>query len=138
MLAKLQIWDTAGQEKWSPTMGSSYYRGADCCVLVYDATMHYTLDSIKQWLADFVQYTGVNVKTFPFIFIGNKIDMTDDICVTAQEGQEYADNLCKNNQHYRVSAKTGEGVNEAFDGLAQLVVSGLNLETSVTQLEDKF
>ena len=54
VLAKLQIWDTAGQEKWSPTMGSSYYRGADCCVLVYDATIHYTLDSIKQWLGDFV------------------------------------------------------------------------------------
>ena len=31
----LQIWDTAGQERFQ-SLGSAFYRGADCCVLVYD------------------------------------------------------------------------------------------------------
>lgn len=33
----LQIWDTAGQEKFR-SLGGAFYRGADCCVLVYDIT----------------------------------------------------------------------------------------------------
>lgn len=33
----MQIWDTAGQEKFR-SLGSAFYRGAECCVLVYDIT----------------------------------------------------------------------------------------------------
>ena len=33
----LQIWDTAGQETFN-SMGNMFYRGADCCVIVYDIT----------------------------------------------------------------------------------------------------
>ena len=33
----LQIWDTAGQERFQ-SLGSAFYRGADCCALVYDIT----------------------------------------------------------------------------------------------------
>jgi Ras-related protein Rab-7A len=31
----MQIWDTAGQERFQ-SLGVAFYRGADCCVLVYD------------------------------------------------------------------------------------------------------
>ena len=34
---KLQIWDTAGQEKFQ-SLGFAFYRGADCCALTYDIT----------------------------------------------------------------------------------------------------
>ena len=33
----LQIWDTAGQEKFQ-SLGYAYYRGAEGCALVYDIT----------------------------------------------------------------------------------------------------
>jgi Ras-related protein Rab-7A len=33
----LQIWDTAGQERFK-SLGSAFYKGADCCVLVFDIT----------------------------------------------------------------------------------------------------
>ena len=33
----LQIWDTAGQERFQ-SIGSAFYRGSDCCVIVYDIT----------------------------------------------------------------------------------------------------
>ena len=33
----LCIWDTAGQEKFQ-SLGYAFYRGADCCALVYDIT----------------------------------------------------------------------------------------------------
>lgn len=48
---KLQIWDTAGQEQFrSVTRG--YYRGAICCVLVYDITKRRSFRNIKKWLED--------------------------------------------------------------------------------------
>ena len=33
----LQIWDTAGQEKFQ-SLGYAFYRGADCVALCYDIT----------------------------------------------------------------------------------------------------
>lgn len=34
-LVTMQIWDTAGQERFQ-SLGVAFYRGSDCCVLVYD------------------------------------------------------------------------------------------------------
>ena len=34
---KIQIWDTAGQEKFR-TISGTYYRGADAIIMVYDIT----------------------------------------------------------------------------------------------------
>ncbi len=36
-IVTLQIWDTAGQERYQ-SLGTAFYRGADCCLLVYDTT----------------------------------------------------------------------------------------------------
>ena len=32
---RYEIWDTAGQERFQ-SLGNSFYRGADCCILVFD------------------------------------------------------------------------------------------------------
>ena len=37
LLAPGQIWDTAGQERFQ-SLGTAFFRGADCCVLVFDVT----------------------------------------------------------------------------------------------------
>ena len=36
-IPSIQIWDTAGQERFK-SLGSAFYRGSNCCVLVYDIT----------------------------------------------------------------------------------------------------
>ena len=42
-IVMLQIWDTAGQERYQ-SLGTAFYRGADCCFLVYDITNRRSLD----------------------------------------------------------------------------------------------
>ena len=37
-LITLQIWDTAGTERFS-AIGNQYFRGADGCILVYDGLL---------------------------------------------------------------------------------------------------
>jgi Ras-related protein Rab-8A len=46
---KLQIWDTAGQERFR-TITTSYFRGAQGILLVYDVTDRTTFLSIRNWV----------------------------------------------------------------------------------------
>jgi GTPase SAR1 family protein len=46
----LQIWDTAGQERFR-TITTSYFRGAQGILLVYDVTDRQTFVSIRNWVA---------------------------------------------------------------------------------------
>ena len=50
---KLTIWDTAGQERFQ-SLGVAFYRGADCCVLVYDVNAQKTFDNLETWRDEFL------------------------------------------------------------------------------------
>ncbi|VDN48902.1 unnamed protein product, partial [Dibothriocephalus latus] len=72
-VATLQIWDTAGQERFQ-SLGVAFYRGADCCVLVYDVTMPNTFKTLDSWRDEFlIQASPRDPENFPFVLIGNKI-----------------------------------------------------------------
>jgi GTPase SAR1 family protein len=84
---KLQIWDTAGHERFR-AITKSYYRGADVSVpvfaasaacffkgvlLVYDLTSTTSFDSITGWMASLNEHCE---RTVPRIIVGNKSDNT--------------------------------------------------------------
>ena len=48
-----QIWDTAGQERFQ-SLGVAFYRGADCCVLVYDVNTAKTFENLDNWRDEFL------------------------------------------------------------------------------------
>lgn len=48
-----QIWDTAGQERFQ-SLGSAFYRGADCCVLVFDVNNAKSFDDLDNWRDEFI------------------------------------------------------------------------------------
>lgn len=71
----LQIWDTAGQERFQ-SLGVAFYRGADCCVLVYDVTAPTTFKTMDSWRDEFlIQASPRDPENFPFVVLGNKIDL---------------------------------------------------------------
>lgn len=49
----MQIWDTAGQERFQ-SLGVAFYRGADCCVLVYDVNVMKSFDNLGNWRDEFL------------------------------------------------------------------------------------
>ncbi len=51
--ACMQIWDTAGQERFQ-SLGVAFYRGADCCVLVYDVNAQKSFDNLDTWRDEFL------------------------------------------------------------------------------------
>ncbi|KAG6472733.1 hypothetical protein ZIOFF_070210 [Zingiber officinale] len=52
-LVTLQIWDTAGQERFQ-SLGVAFYRGVDCCVLVYDVNVRRSFDTLDNWHDEFL------------------------------------------------------------------------------------
>ncbi|OWK02445.1 RAB7A [Cervus elaphus hippelaphus] len=74
-LVTMQIWDTAGQERFQ-SLGVAFYRGADCCVLVFDVTAPNTFKTLDSWRDEFlIQASPRDPENFPFVVLGNKIDL---------------------------------------------------------------
>ena len=74
-LSPAQIWDTAGQERFQ-SLGVAFYRGADCCVLVFDVTNSNSFKTLDSWRDEFlIQASPRDPENFPFVVLGNKIDL---------------------------------------------------------------
>ena len=84
---KLQIWDTAGQERFK-TITSSYYKGAQGIILVYDITDRQSFKDVENWLAEVEKHASENVIK---LLVGNKCDLESARAVTFEEGKEFAD-----------------------------------------------
>ena len=68
---KMQIWDTAGQEKYK-SITSHHYRKAVGALLVYDITRRITFDDCIKWYTELKNYTD---KECIICIIGNKLDI---------------------------------------------------------------
>ncbi|KAK4766828.1 hypothetical protein SAY87_008470 [Trapa incisa] len=119
-LVTLQIWDTAGQERFQ-SLGAAFYRGADCCVLVYDVNVLKSFESLSNWHLEFLkQANPANPETFPFILLGNKVDVDGghSCAVTEKRAREWCD-LKGSLPYFETSAKEDINIDEAFLCVAQ-------------------
>ncbi|GMT05863.1 hypothetical protein PENTCL1PPCAC_28037 [Pristionchus entomophagus] len=83
---KLQIFDTAGQERFR-SVTSAYYRDADALLLVYDIANRLSFENIRNWLGQIKDFAKDNVMV---TLIGNKCDLAAQRKVTVKEAQELA------------------------------------------------
>ena len=83
---KLQIWDTAGSEKFR-SVTRSYYRDCICCTIVYDITNKKSFKHVKKWLSDIRENSYEKVIT---LLIGNKKDLEDKREVSENDAREFA------------------------------------------------
>jgi Ras-related protein Rab-1A len=112
---QLQIWDTAGQEKFRKiTFG--LYRGAHGIILAYDITKKATLDNLDKWLKDITDYGGEKVTK---IVAGNKTDLETERVVTTQQGQDFAE--AHKLGFIETSAKSNKNVEDMFQLIANKI-----------------
>lgn len=109
---KLQLWDTAGQDRFR-TIVASYYRGCHGVVLVYDITDRESFEHVETWHQESQRLAPRQVF---YLLVGTKSDRTERE-VSEEEGQQLADRLGV--LFSEVSAKTGRGVDAAFLGLVE-------------------
>ncbi|XP_077169865.1 ras-related protein Rab-17 [Paroedura picta] len=110
---KLEIWDTAGQEKYH-SVCHLYYRGANAALLVYDITSKETFEKAKVWLSELEQEFLQN--EIIIILVGNKHDLSEVREVTTEEAREFANT--KSILYMETSAKSDYQVTELFTTLA--------------------
>jgi len=109
----LIVWDLAGEDEFQK-VSMDYLRGAAGYLLVADGTRLSTLETarmLRQRVAD-------NVGEIPFAFIVNKNDLSAEWEI---DDQAIADCQAAGWAVIRSSAKTGEGVEEAFKLLAEKI-----------------
>lgn len=131
-----QLWDTAGQERFQ-SLGVAFYRGADCCVLVFDVNNSKSFDALDSWRDEFlIQASPRDPDNFPFVVLGNKIDVEESkrvVCLgsemrgalrgrllmSRQISTKRAMTFCQSKggiPYFETSAKEAINVEQAFEG----------------------
>ena len=86
---KLQIWDTAGQEKYR-ALAKNMYRNAVGILIVYDVSKRKSFENIKKWVEEARQYASENASV---IVVGNKKDLVELREVSVEEAQSMTQEL---------------------------------------------
>ncbi|RIB24865.1 P-loop containing nucleoside triphosphate hydrolase protein [Gigaspora rosea] len=114
---KLTIWDTAGQERFR-TLTSSYYRGVQGVILVYDVSKRESFDQLDSWFGELNTYCSS--KDVVKMIVGNKVDKEHSRVISRKEAEAYARKM--QTLFIECSAKTRIGVKEAFDELVEKII----------------
>jgi Ras-related protein Rab-1A len=117
---KLQIWDTAGQERFR-TITSSYYRGAQGIILVYDCTDQESFSNVKQWMGEIDRYACENVNK---LLVGNKTDLVNEKVVDTATAKAFADSMVI--PFIETSAKNATNVEQCFLSMARDIKNRLS------------
>ena len=115
---RLTLWDTDGQERFN-RLNIQYFIGADGIILVCDITNKETFSRVGIWLED-IENSSIKGKV-EIIIIANKIDLEDQRKISENELKEFGEK--KNIKVFNTSAKTGEGIEQAFDYLINRLIN---------------
>lgn len=122
----LQIWDTAGQEKFK-SLSPIYFRNAAAAICVFSLTSRASFANIKSWIDSFHDVAGSRAIVY---IAANKCDLEHEFEVTVEEAKEWAAE--QNLKLFTTSAKTGEGIVAMFRELAEELYRVKGTRGSVT------
>ena len=116
---ELNIWDTAGQEKFH-ALGKHFYKDTYVVCLVYDITSQESLNHLKSiWYPDLQKY---GEKYTILAVVGNKSDLYEkDNLADENEAKQFANEIGAT--FMLTSAKNGEGVEKLFNTLVDRFLS---------------
>jgi small GTP-binding protein len=115
----LQIWDTAGSERYR-ALAPLYYRNAHGAILVYDMTSPDSFRDLESWHAALAGQAGPK----PVIMVaGTKCDLEAKRAVPQNDGKELAERYGAYGFR-ETSSLTGENVHELFTDMARGIISG--------------
>ena len=114
-IIKLRVLDTAGQEKFN-ALSESYYKQADCCLLMYDITSMESFERVKDY---YIKTIKKNCKEgIKIILLGNKTDLNNKRQVSDDDGKDLAE---ENGYIFMESScKDNYNVSDAFTALVEM------------------
>ena len=131
----LDIWDTAGQEKYK-SLTKFFYKDAAAAILVYDITQKDSFENMKNYWYEQLQEFGS--KNIILGVAGNKCDMYDKEEVNENEAKQFAEKI---GAFFGItSAKNNTGINDLFMNAANKFVDPnykINSEESKDKTESR-
>jgi Ras-related protein Rab-8A len=113
-IVKLQLWDTAGQDRFR-TIVHTYYRGAHAVLLVFAVDDRQSFENLHEWMGDVQRFATAGV---PVVLVGNKCDCRpEDVQVPDDEAEALAERMGA--VYAKTSARMNVGVDEAFTTLLE-------------------
>jgi small GTP-binding protein len=115
--AKYSFWDVAGSDQFHFLRENFLYE-SKAAIIVYSLEENElgneSFKHIEDWYNDIMKYCG----NIPIIIIGNKVDLVDETNLVNSKVQDFVN---KNNLlgFYLTSAKTGQGIVEAFNKIIE-------------------
>ena len=115
---KLQVWDSAGQERFRKSMTIHYYRNVDAIVFVYDITSEPSFESLTLWVEEYKHY-AIADKVIK-ILVGNKSDLTESKTVQSSVARKFAEQ--QDMPFFEVSSKSDDdkqNIDKIFTSIAE-------------------
>ncbi|MEM2109637.1 MAG: Rab family GTPase [Candidatus Odinarchaeota archaeon] len=134
-IAKLSIWDLAGQQRFK-AIRSAFYGGVAGALLVFDLTRALTFKNLINWLQELYQYGNPEC---PTILIGNKSDLAELRDVRQEDIDWFVSEI--GSEYIQTSAKTGDNVENAFISLTRKMIEksmGKKIKVVKSQDEGKY
>lgn len=122
---KSKMWDSSGQERFRNIVLSAA-KNTQGIFLIYDVTNEETFKDLLGWIESVKEVKDLT--SFPFIIMANKVDLEDKRIISHEQGKTFADNL--KIPYFETSAKTGQGLKEAFQCLFEKVYKSTKLKQS--------
>jgi small GTP-binding protein len=113
-ILKLEIWDTAGQEKYR-SLTNMFYNEANAAILVYDITVKASYEQVKEYWSQKVKESAPN--DIIIAICGNKSDLIDLEQVDEEEARKFANEIGA--MYCSTSAKNDYGINNLFLQIAK-------------------
>jgi small GTP-binding protein len=127
----LQIWDTAGAERYRSMM-PMYYRKAQIAIVVFSIIDRQTFVDIDMWMKGLSDHAQPDIIRF---LVANKLDVVGERTVEAEEGEQKAKQY--NAAYHEVSALTAMGIADLFAEVPRVYV-GKGLVSPVDTAEGEF
>ena len=113
---RVQLWDTAGQEKYRAITKNLFLKVQGVLAL-YDITNEDSFVNLKSWVKLIKEECGNHM---PILIVGNKSDLDDKRSVEKDAANAYAKD--EKVEYIETSSKLGDNVNEAISLMAEKVL----------------
>ena len=118
---KVQLWDTAGQEKYR-SITKNLFLKVQGVLVVYDITNENSFKSLKSWVKTIKDECG---KQMQMLIVGNKSDLEEQRIISKQIALEYAKE--EKIEYIETSCKSGENIVKAITLLCEKVLENTEL-----------
>mmetsp|Transcript_14640 Transcript_14640/g.16249 ORF Transcript_14640/g.16249 Transcript_14640/m.16249 type:complete len:204 (+) Transcript_14640:39-650(+) len=130
----LQLWDTAGMERFM-YLSRAYYRHVHCCVLVFAVDDMNSFKSLEKWRDEYLvnrNDDGTSPEEIQLVVVGNKIDLDGTRVVDKAEASKYC--YDRGLIYIETSAKDGTNLDELYRVIAQQALKKLEPDNSTVSL----